>query len=545
MARPLGWLLFGAAAVAGCRAGAEPATQLIVAVSADEVVAPQLARLSVLIYPAGPAAEEAPVVTASFPLAVSTTEEGEELRLPLSFGVAGSGGDKVLLVVQGHAERAARAPVVVEQKQLVRFRSRTALGVEVFLSSACLEAGCDRLDRTCYPEALAGVEAGACGRVLSSAERPTVPGQELDGVTLVPAGMREDAAVDDEDAGSALDAAADAGADAELGDADQPDTGALSVELGVPLCSFESSCGDPAYPCVAREAAGYSCLGQFAEWRMPADTAQGGKVAADYDASSSTTVTVDRVTDLLWEAEVPATYPGCSGKRSQLGDGCTWDEAARYCAARQLGGQTARLPSKIELESLIDESVRDPALDRVAFFATYDGEYWTRSPVAGAENEAWTVDAADGNARGRATDTAHRVRCVRSRLAPTGEPRDRYALDSVLGTVTDTSTTLTWQRSDTCSVSTWDAAKAVCASAGASFRLPTRKELLTLVDPTRRDPALEAHFVTHEPRANVWTASASLYERGAWRVQFSDGSSSDEALLGLFPPAVACVRCVR
>ena len=59
------------------------------------------------------------------------------------------------------------------------------------------------------------------------------------------------------------------------------------------------------------------------------------------------------------------------------------------------------------------------------------------------------------------------------------------------GLVGDTLTNLVWQRQASTTTMTRAAAQTYCSSAGSDFRLPTLKELLSLVAisvPTRRRP---------------------------------------------------------
>ena len=81
---------------------------------------------------------------------------------------------------------------------------------------------------------------------------------------------------------------------------------------------------------------------------------------------------------------------------------------------------------------------------------------------------------------------------------------------------------LEWQADVADKRMTWQEAKDYAASLGNGWRLPTRTELLTLVDDTRYDPACSVFsdctgewFWTSTP----WAGSSSL----AWVVSFSDG----------------------
>jgi hypothetical protein len=95
---------------------------------------------------------------------------------------------------------------------------------------------------------------------------------------------------------------------------------------------------------------------------------------------------MDTKTGLTWQAQVPSTKT-------------TWPNAYEYCQALSLGGLSTgwRLPSVVELLTLIDESRWDPAIDITQFPNTpYDAYYWTSSPTSAGDatgmNLGWTVD---------------------------------------------------------------------------------------------------------------------------------------------------------
>jgi hypothetical protein len=99
-----------------------------------------------------------------------------------------------------------------------------------------------------------------------------------------------------------------------------------------------------------------------------------------------------------------------------------------------------------------------------------------------------------------------RVRCVRGSPNVSGTPRDRYKPDAATDTVTDTRTQLVWQRqySDT---DTLEQARAACSSSGSGWRLPGVKELLTLIDPTRSEPAVDPVFPKLPIPGVFWSAT--------------------------------------
>ena len=100
---------------------------------------------------------------------------------------------------------------------------------------------------------------------------------------------------------------------------------------------------------------------------------------------------------------------------------------------------------------------------------------------------------------------------------------------------------LEWQADVPDKSMTWQEAKDYAASLGNGWRLPTRTEMLTLVDDTRRDPACSVFpdcpsdwFWTSTP----WAGSAS----SAWYVNLGYGYSDYGYAVS---DSFARVRCVR
>ncbi len=94
--------------------------------------------------------------------------------------------------------------------------------------------------------------------------------------------------------------------------------------------------------------------------------------------------------------------------------------------------------------------------------------------------------------------------------------------------VRDTTTALEWTRDNVSDRRlTWQEAKDACAKldlAGGGWRLPTRAELLTLVDDTRYHPAIDPAF---ECKPNYyWTVTPYAPDGDyAWYVFFYDGGA--------------------
>ncbi len=120
-----------------------------------------------------------------------------------------------------------------------------------------------------------------------------------------------------------------------------------------------------------------------------------GTVPADDD-----TVT-DEVTGLMWQ-------------RSTSADTYTQPDALSYCEGLGLGGHADwRLPTRIELVSLLDHSRVNPAIDVDAFPATQPAPYWSASACVAPSDNAWDVHFYGGSADNGSVTGTNWVRCVR------------------------------------------------------------------------------------------------------------------------------------
>jgi hypothetical protein len=110
------------------------------------------------------------------------------------------------------------------------------------------------------------------------------------------------------------------------------------------------------------------------------------------------------------------------------------------------------------------------------------------------------------------------------------------------GTVYDTKTRLTWQQTVSSTTYTWADAKTYCGLRGTSWRLPTAKELLTIVDFSQAiGPMMDPNAFPGTPSRWFWSASQVAGAPSiAWSVDFDRGSTHPRALANSLN-----VRCVR
>src|SRR5262249_37085885 len=114
------------------------------------------------------------------------------------------------------------------------------------------------------------------------------------------------------------------------------------------------------------------------------------------------------------------------------------------------------------------------------------------------------------------------------------------------GVVVDGETQLVWEQESSLGTVAWADAKAYCASltlAGLAWRLPTEKELLTLVDPTQQYPSMDPTAFPTARSAEYWSITTRAWSGspGPWVVDFKGYGSADQ--IQAQPPAY--VRCVH
>lgn len=132
-----------------------------------------------------------------------------------------------------------------------------------------------------------------------------------------------------------------------------------------------------------------------------------------YDA---TTVT-DPITSLVWQRTLPATYPGCTGTWTRdggmPGEACTWSEADAYCVGLAQDIHW-RLPTQVELLSIVDDTRDNPGIDLQAFPETPGTWFWA-SDVIAEQGRHGSVNFSLGTIKitgELASDSEMLVRCV-------------------------------------------------------------------------------------------------------------------------------------
>lgn len=121
-------------------------------------------------------------------------------------------------------------------------------------------------------------------------------------------------------------------------------------------------------------------------------------------------------------------------------------------------------------------------------------------------------------------------------------PDGQYVLTD--DTVYDTKTLLTWQRIYAAGEYDWSNAQKVCTDLnlnGTGWRLPSMKELLTIIDETRTMPAIDPTAFPGTISKPFWTSTPSAEQvDSAWIVYFDQGHA-----FATGTTVMNHVRCVR
>jgi hypothetical protein len=271
---------------------------------------------------------------------------------------------------------------------------------------------------------------------------------------------------------------------------------------------------------------------ELAQWPVPAEA------PSDYLVQGG--VVLDRRTGLAWQQGWAA--------------GTSWADAMAQCEQLNTAGYAGhtsgwRLPTAIELLSLVDSSTVEPAINSAAFPSTPSTPFWSASTPCTDAGIAWEVGFARGDARLLAVSLDAGVRCLRSG-ASSGLPRFRRDDDG--GVVRDEVTRLTWEAGSAPAELSHADALLYCTGlalggADGGWRLPAKKELETLVNRRAGGSLIDPSPFSSTAAGTFWSATP-VKEVGiifppppaSWTVDFSNGQST-----GTPEAFLRHARCVR
>jgi len=230
----------------------------------------------------------------------------------------------------------------------------------------------------------------------------------------------------------------------------------------------------------------------------------------------------DDVTKLEWQRGYSAApIPTASGQRRS------------YCLDLELDGRRGfHIPSAVELMTLMDYTQVGSKIDGTIFAPLpvgtdppgfLGGENTGASPRVVYETGLIETETITGS--------SFHVRCVRATEPPPLAPRYVVVGDEV----TDTWTKLVWRKTDA-SLRTQPSALTTCV---APQRLPSAKELYSIVDPSQPSAAYYDHTIWNPARDAIWTSTDKPGDTAKLVVNFA---SPFGQLQTFFDANVRCVK---
>ncbi len=132
------------------------------------------------------------------------------------------------------------------------------------------------------------------------------------------------------------------------------------------------------------------------------------------DDAETGSVTMQWLTDENYDICANDTSdPACYDTSSDTEDPSD-DTATEYCNALSLDGGGWRLPTVVELQSIVVDGAYNPSIDTTVFENYASDYYWSSTTRANSTYNAWIVNFNSGYAYRYSKDTNPYVRCVRS-----------------------------------------------------------------------------------------------------------------------------------
>jgi len=272
-----------------------------------------------------------------------------------------------------------------------------------------------------------------------------------------------------------------------------------------------------------------------------------GKALAD--SATSWAMVKDNVTGLIWENKTddgsihdkdntytwydsnPATNGGFAGTP---GDGTDTEDFIKALNNAKFGGLTNwRMPTVNELVYLINYGIiyPGPAIDTRYFPNIQQSYYWSSTPDASVSSDTWEISFSFGwNISLSKSDSSYAMAVSGGQSASAANSATAAGafIDHGDGTVTDTSTGLMWQQ-ETAGMMDWEHALSYCENLSlgghTDWRLPTIKELHSLLDCGRYDPAINSTFFPDTQSYYYWASTTFINStETSWFVNFYSGA---------------------
>jgi alpha-tubulin suppressor-like RCC1 family protein len=259
------------------------------------------------------------------------------------------------------------------------------------------------------------------------------------------------------------------------------------------------------------------------------------------DSATEWTMVRDNITGLIWEVKTddgsihdkdntytwydsnPETNGGDAGTE---GDGTDTEDFIKMLNDIKYGGfNDWRLPTMKELISLANFGKAGPPINTSYFPKTKSVLYWSCNYKASSVKNALGVTFGFGSCWFTSKSSSYYVRAVRSKKCRSFE---KFVINDH-ETVTDTFTGLMWQKESSLNGMNWQRAiehgKALSISDYNDWRLPTIKELFTIVD-FLRYPAINKNIFDGHLPAFYWSSTPTANNIDpAWVIDFEHGNN--------------------
>ena len=244
----------------------------------------------------------------------------------------------------------------------------------------------------------------------------------------------------------------------------------------------------------------------------------------------------DNVTGLVWEAKTTAGTHSINNKTK-------WSErdllAATSNTEELCGINTWRVPSVVELATIVNNNKHNPTFDTARFPNGKSQSYWSSNPVVGVAANAWTMNFYAGIQNKKAKSSNFQVMLVSGSSSATDALKNERFLVNSDGTVTDHATGLMWRQcpigqsgaacSGTATTLVWGGTmKAAEKSTFAGYidwRLANSKEVASIAAFGKASPHVNQDIFP-SLTMSVWTSSPVVglsQVNQAWTLDFTSG----------------------
>ena len=191
-----------------------------------------------------------------------------------------------------------------------------------------------------------------------------------------------------------------------------PLTQIMSCQAQSDECFFvvrdEDMCDGGSLSTVAGPGVLRSALGTMDRAELRCRRGEGGAFIRPITRISGDGTVLDDVTHLMWQKTI-------DGANTSPPPRYSWPKALGYCGFLRLAGYDDwRLPSAVELQSIVDYGRSKPSIDSTVFPNTPAGTFWTSTAMVNPAGWAWIVIHDARTTQTRSSDETYSyVRCVR------------------------------------------------------------------------------------------------------------------------------------